>query len=378
MRNRALLVMGLLCTASSAGAHSVLLVDNPAKPASLKLEMDFGASLFAANDMVAVNSFDDDVWPSDYRTRATNNRALGNGRVEFSARKLGWNVAYFYRQDWLIDANRDAVDIYAMDKNGQLPITTRTYQFDYANNGFEADGLKFGYSKDLRANEKSGFILGLSASLLRGLAMRDERTQGMLDVNGTNSTGILKGTQNIYSTFLKSGSGTFYAFNAPQENIANGLGYGFDLGATYYAPNGAKASFVVNDLFGRIRWDKIPHIASVIDTTCTPGCATTGTNAYDAHTLKLDPKFSVSGEYPLGPTMLVGQLESQNGLWFPLAGLRYAVTPSWTAGLDYESRFGSLGLSLTHSNFNISLASQPSGFNSSRVLGLTLGAHYAF
>lgn len=379
----AMLLMGGLCVAGSA--WGVLMLENPAHVPGDGLDVDLTAGAYAGNDMVSVSKFDMDIWPADYRTRSGANLGVGSARVDVGASDRGWNIGYFYRQDWLLEANRDTVDVYVLNQNDQLIGQNRSYDLNYSINGFSADGLRLGYSKMLPLSSGSRVVWGVSASLMRGLSVRQEEARGGL-VSGVAS-GTLSGSRQLYDSRLEAvstGSG-FNDFIPPQAmDVANGLGYGMALGLTWLADNGARASLVVNDLAGRINWERVPLIEQNINNlslpAATPGSdpAVSGRNVYKSLSVNLKPKYLLEGEYPFGRVTAMAKLEGTDGYWFPYVGLGYAVTPALRLGVEYETRFGAFGVNLRHRNYYFGVNTQNLKLADSRAIGASAGLWFSF
>ena len=174
----------LLSLMPTAFAQDLLMVADPAQAVRPGLELKLRGDLFAANDTVPVSKFGNKLWPTDYRTRDGTNRAIGMWRWDVGGNERGWSMGYFRRQDWLLRANRDTVDAYALNQRGQLLAANRRYDLDYALRGFDADGVRLGRSWSLALDGGSGVVWGASASLLRGRGVRiDEVNVNLVSIS---------------------------------------------------------------------------------------------------------------------------------------------------------------------------------------------------
>ena len=72
------------------------------------------------------------------------------------------------------------------------------------------------------------------------------------------------------------------------------------------------------------------------------------------------------------------QLESVDQLWFPQLGVSYPLLANWRLGLNYETRFGSAGLSLQHPRFFVALSSESFSLNESPAMGFAMGMNLPF
>ncbi len=373
-----------LFLASPAWGQGLLAISNPAHPPGMKLDLELTAQAFVGNDMVPVHEVDRDPWPADYRSRPGANLGLGMLRLDVGGSERGWNLGWFHRQDWLLKSNRDTVDAYVLNQRGQLTGQGRRFDLDYSVRGFAADGLRLGYSGTWTLKPGSGLIWGLSASLLRGRDVHLEEAKGeLLSLAGSGS---LNGSRRLHNTRLKpvANATGFNDFGPPSPmSVPDGWGWGLDAGLTWYATNGAVLSLAVNDLAGRIEWDRVPLIEEQVNNLTDPyipggSAAVTGRNVYAPLSLELKPKFLLEGVYPIGRASLSARLEGLDGEWFPQLGLGYALWTNWRVGMEYDTRFGSLAVNLRHRNYFLELRSQDLDWHASRALGAAAGAYLAF
>ncbi len=374
----------------SAWGQDVLMVDNPAHLDHPERSLELSASLFAADDMVPVNHFSDDPWPANYHARSGSNLAVANDRVSLGERRGNWSVAYFQRQDWYLKANQDTVHADYLNQTGQLTSQAGNYNVDYSLRGYSADGLRFGLSKAFAAAESGEGSWGVALALLHGQDVRMETANGSLvnTMAGSNSTGTLTGGRELFNTRLHSVAvaSSLNDFVAPSESIPGGWGYTLDLGMQWRYRNGATFSLAVNDLFGRIRWDRVPLLKQRFDAetvngtlqNINPNGSGQAASSYRSLTLNLKPKLRVAGDYPVGNATLMASAEEMDGELFPQLGVNYLIAENWRVGLEYETRFGSAEISLRHPDFYLALSTQKLNFGESRALGFSAGLNYAF
>ena len=364
----------------------LLMVDSPARLARPANAFDYTGAVFAGNDMVLVSHFSDDRWPANYRARSGTNLAVANMRVTLGERRGDWSVGYFYRQDWQLKANRDTVDAHYLDQAGQLVSQARGFDLDYSLRGFAADGLRLGLSKAFAAAGGGEWTWGVAASLLHGYDVRVETARGNLLT--TLGSATLVGNRQLFNTRLHAvpPSNSFNAFTpAENQDVSAGWGYALDFGLAWQLQNGARLDFAVNDLLGRIKWNRVPLIEQTINGDLAGGslvprmtASISGGNRYQSLNLNLKPKLRIEGGYPLGNTTLTAGAEAVDGQWFPQLAASYRVGSRWRLGLGYETRFGSVQISLRHPNYFLALSSQNLKLNESRALGLSMGLNYPF
>ncbi len=374
-----LLLAALTC---SAWGQDVLQVINPADMPAEGVAMRVGA--YVGNDMVPVKQFDAKVWPN-YQTRSGADLALADLRLDFGASKRGWNVGYFYREDWRLASNRDTVDAYALSQRRQYIGQNRSYELNYRLDGFSADGLRMGHTGLLPMADDARLLWGWSAALLRGQGVKQETVQGVV-ISGASS-GSLHGNREMFNTNLnpaavRNGLNDFVP--GQSMGVSTGLGYGLDLGATWLGKNGERASLAVNDLAASIHWDRLPYLSETINNlsvpaaTPGPGPSFQGVSAYRPLTLRLKPKYLLEGEYPYGHVTAMARLEGADGDWFPQFGLHYALSQSWRLGMDYETRFGAYGLNLRYRAFYAGISTQNPDLARSRAISASAGTVLSF
>lgn len=382
-----------LATSLAWSQDSILMIDNPARLPDLKpdarKQYSLTAAAFIANDMVPVTQFEDDPWPQTYRTRGGDNLGMGNLRLELSASDRGWTAGYFHREDWRLRGNRDTVDAYALGKREQLSGLNRNFDLDYEISGFSADGLKIGYSWSRIVESGRGLVVGISTSLMRGGAVRVESAKGTL-ISLSNSA-TLNGNRSLSYSGLNVVPGAqadgFNDFTpAMPQSSDSGFGYGLDIGASYVFDNGGMVSFAINDLFGKVKWDRVAHIEQNISGLSDPfefsgngGATFTKTSSYKSISLNLDPKYMLEGTLPLRENLnLKARIEHSENSWFPQIGMRYAIGTDWQLGLDYETRFKSSSFSLQGKRLSLALTSKSLKLDESTVLGFSAGLRMPF
>lgn len=361
------------------------MVENPARSAGQDEEMHLSGAMFVADDMVPVRHFDDDLWPADYRTRSGANLGVGNERLSFGERRGDLTVDYFYRQDWLLKGNRDSVDAHYLDQQNLLTSANRSFDLDYSIRGFAADGLRLAFAKAAKSRQGE-WGWGVAVSLLHGYDVRLEEAKGTLV--STLGSGTMNGARSLFNSRLRAVSAPsgFNDFSPPSaQDVSNGWGYAMDLGMYWRFQNGAELALAANDLLGRIKWSDVPLIEQNINGTFVGGSFSSGTSAvvsgsnrYQSLNFHLKPKLSLEGQYPYGNLSMLARLESVDDMWFPQVGVSYQIASRWRLGLQYESRFGAVEISLRHPKYFVSLSSQNLNLDASRALGLAAGLNFTF
>jgi hypothetical protein len=366
----------------AAMAQDVLTIWNPALLPAGGSALQFSASAFAADDMVPVRDIGDARWPADARVTSATERMVGSLRVDAGASDAdGWNAGLFYRQDWSGHATPDTVSAYVRNQYDQLGTQTRGYALDYSLTGFAADGVRVGHSWNWEAAGASQFAFGVSAELMRGVSLRSDSMQGTLQT--ALGAGSLSGSRTDFDTGLAAVQ-TGASFNdfvpSAAQAVADGTGWGLDLGATWIAAGGFRIAFAANDLGARLHWNNVPMIATVATHLSYPYLtpqrtpAVQGLDAYAPVTLRLQAKYMLEADLP-PQAGIVGsaRLEAQGGVVYPQLGLDWEFAPRWNCGIDYDTRFGALGVDLRHGGFSFGLSTQSANLAQSRAVGAELG-----
>ena len=289
---------------SSAWGGSLLQVYDPAAAPMESGALVLHAGAFAADDMVPLRRVTSSTWPADYRTRAGTNVALADARVDLGAVDHGVQVGVFYRQDWLVRANRDTVDAYVLNQRDALASQDRSYVLDERLRGFAARGVRVGYSRALTL-AGGGLRVGASLSLLQATRLLDDTAQGSLVSSGGGGT--LSGQRTRWDSAAQpvAASSSFNAFVPPAaQGVPTGQGWGVDLGADWRRGRYA-LRVAADDLGARIRWSSMPMIVqdiaglSVPYTNPTGSPAVSGVNVYRPYTLRLDPKYHAAASVAL-------------------------------------------------------------------------------
>lgn len=369
------IVAGLaLVLCQAAGADGLLAVVNPAGRAlsSGNWDMAFSGQYFEASDYTSVRHFSDD-WRGPYTPRDGKNLAVSFARADVSARHDSWSVGYFYRQDILLESNRDMTDIVYANKSGTPVQVGRTYYPSLAMNGFQAQGVRL--DKAFAWNEANTLdvTFGVGASLMKGQRTRMGQAQG----NALSTT-----TGYPYNVNLTDAdSQKTYPFMPPGE--VSSLGYALDLGWRLQWQDGKRLDIAINDLLGEIRWKNLPQTTMIANSATATHDAqgyiafnptVSGQNMRVAMTQKLDTKGSIQFHAPLadGMSANLGTEWIKDNL-FPRLGVEYATAHGIEVMADYDTRFRTFGLGATWHEAYLAARTQSMNFDRSRGYGVEAG-----
>jgi hypothetical protein len=363
----------------TALAEGLLAVVNPATRAlpAENLSVTFRGQFFEANDYTSMRHFSDD-WRGNYTPHEGKNLGVSYARADVFAREASWSVGYFYRQDILLESNKDTTDIVHANKTGTPVSIGRTYDISLAMNGFEAQGVRLDKAFTWQTQRAWNATVGVGASLLKGQRTRMGQAHGNALSTATGYTYNLNMTD--------ADSNKTYPF-MPSGEVSS-TGYALDLGLRLQWQNGERLDIAVNDLVGEIRWRNLPL------TTMDANSATatydaqgyilfnptvTGQNSRTGLTQKLDTKGRVQFHAPLAP----GVSANLGAEWikdnlFPSLGLEYAASHALGMTADYDTRFKTFGLGATWHDAYLSVRTQSLNFDQSRGYGVKVGFELKF
>lgn len=363
----------------SAGAEGLLALTNPAVNARAAGNWDVTVSsqYFEATDYTSLRYLSSD-WRGPYTPREGKNLALSFARVDVSARQASWSVGYFYRQDVLLESNRDMTDIVHANKTGTPVPLGRTYNFNLDMNGFQAQGMRLDKAFFWKSGDAMEANFGIGASLMKGMRTRMGQVQG---------TALSTATGYTYNASLTDAdSNRTYPYMPPGETSS--YGYALDLGWHLQWQDGKRLDLAINDLLGAIRWKNLPQETMVANSATASydaqgyivfNASLSGQNSKLAITQKLDTKGSVQFHLPLpdGLSANLGTEWIKNNI-FPRLGLELSATHGIVTMTDYDVRFGTFGLGASWRGAYLSARTQSMNFSQSRGYGIEAGLTHQF
>ncbi len=387
IRNTALplgISFGLSLLSPLAYADGLLAVNNPAKNGTQTLAYA-EADVFEGNDQVAMRQYGND-WQGDYSPRSGQNIGLLAARFEAGAQWNGYRLGTLYRADALVQANRDTSDLVRQYNNNSGYDAGRRYQINYQIKGFEANGVRLSKSFQQTLNAGWQMSWGGGASALRGKRVKVETAAGQvttLNAQDFNANATLDSTN---STLDTSGAGKFNPPYGAQPSLS-GQGYAFDLGVVLRRQDGLRLEAAVNDLAGRMAWKNLPqYVANYANATkyydangyVNFNSTASAQSSYRNLNQALDPKLWLAMGYPLGAFELQAASSYTQGVWLPEVGVAYQVNPQWRLNADFDFRFKTVGVSVRHQWFYLTLRTQNRDFDRSKAYGVSGGVMIPF
>jgi len=363
-----------LALCQAAGADGLLAMVNPAERAmsSGNWNLSMSGQYFEASDYTSMRHFSDN-WQGPYTPRDGRNLAVSFAREDVSAGHGTWSIGYFYRQDVLLESNKDMTDVVYANKTGSPVPLGRTYYPRLAMNGFEANGVRLDKAFSWKAGNTLNITFGVGASLMNGLRTR---------MGGAQGTALSTATGYTYDVNMTdANSQKTYPFMPPGE--VSGIGYALDLGWRLQWQDGKRLDLALNDLGGRIHWKNLPLTNMVANSATATKDAhgyisfnptVYGQNSRVDITQKLDPKGSVQFHAPLADGMSANLgTEWMKGNLFPRLGLEYGTVQGIGVKADYDVRFGTFGLGISWRGAYLAARTQSLNFDQSRGYGVSTG-----
>ncbi len=366
-------------------AGGVLSISNPAKNGH-PLQGYIAADAFFGSDHVKLLDLSA-IDPVRYAPHAGKNVALASANVEMGVQWQGYRLAAISRGDAFLTANRDTVDLVNQYTNALGYDSLRTYAVEYQVRAFEADGLKL--SKSLQFDQIGDWTLkaGMGMSYLRGKSLKLEAINGQAATLNTKDFDAAL-TQSISSTSLNTQN--LSSFNAPFGRFErfSGDGYAIDAGAIWlHRGTGIQVEFAIADLLGEMRWNGVPTNLATLS-TATKSYDSNGFVQYDPTTIRtssyksvsmaLEPKSFLGVGIPWKQMMIKAGTNYTQGEWLPQIGIEHHLQRSWTLGADLETRFSTLGVSVSCSWLQIKLRTDDVNLSKAKATGLSLQARLNF
>lgn len=357
-----------------AAADGLLAVINPADRAqsSNNWEMVLSGQYFEATDYTSVRHFSDD-WQGPYTPRDGKNLAVSYARADVSVRHESWSVGYFYRQDVLLQSNKDMTDIVHANKTGTPIQLGQSYYPSLDMNGFQAQGVRLDKAFSWKTGNALDVAFGIGASLMKGLRTRMGQAQG---------TAVSTATGYTYDVNLTDAdSQKTYPFMPPGD--VTSYGYALDLGWRLQWQDGKRLDIALNDLLGEICWKNLPQMTLVANSATATHDAqgyimfnptVSGQNSRVDMTQRLDTKGSIQFYTPLveGLSANLGT-EWIKGNIFPSLGLGYEMTQGVAVKADYDARFSTFGLGASWRGAYLTARTQSMNLDLSRGYGVEAG-----
>lgn len=366
--------MILALSAATVSASNLLALSNPALIAEERGIYFSGAS-FIGNDFAPVREVRANL-KEDYAPRDGRNLALIAARVESGLDWQGFRIGALYRLEWLGAVQRETLDLYRADRLlFAHPIGVIT-PIDFRLDGFEIRGLQLGKAQRFSMDRGWTIKLGVSGSLLQGQKIRKEQWSGNALAKAARS---LSFSGNAMRTWAVSDSDDIANSFVPayRSGDPGGRGYSLDLGMHVEREDGAFIEWTVADAISRMHWTSIPQITY------------SGSGVYDGALpegkrwrINFDERMPVKQALLLSLPVRTVHVEFSDsvmrGNHFPTIGLRKEYSSDLSARLDYDFRFGTVGVGLAYRAFHIGFTTDTIKLTHAHAYGLDMGIKIGF
>lgn len=356
--------------ASSAVAVDPLAIQSPAH-IGIAREFYAEAGAFLGSDIAPIVQLRKD-WAEDYSPRTGNNLALISARAEAGVQWQGFRLGYVSRQEWFAQATKDAADIVHAEKRQADYDNGRHYDVGYRLRGFTANGYRLGkaFAHDLSAGWTAHW--GIAASVLRGSKVRREDISGDAVGTGGQSYAATADWRRDYSNMNTTSFAPAFRDGQP-----DGRGYAGDFGLRLERNDGLRFEYTVNDLLGRMHWTSIPEM-TLSGTNIFAGTLPGGRMIRVDFNETLPRKQMFLASVPIQAAQVELSDSTAHGYHFPRIGLRPRWNLGWETLLDYDFRFKSIGVALSHHWFFFNIQSDALNLNKARAFGLRFGLRVGF
>lgn len=358
--------------------ESVLAFANPATASGATAAVSAHLHYFLANDPLSVSEYQD-KWQGAYHPRDGRNVGLMSQRADIAFQLAGWRLGAFQRREALIDSNRDATDLVHLYKTrgqvaaGQLFAVSLNYQ------AYDAMGWRVDKAWQWQFAKSSELTLGIGCSILEGRRVRAGAANGSV-------TSLGAGKYNYALGIDDADTRKTYPFQTPGE--PEGRGQAWDLGLSLKTHDVLRLELLVNDLLANIRWRDIPSTVA----NANSGVTTTDANGYIIYTPALSGRnsrrnftqtlpvrwFAGAEASPWKNITVSAGYTHQENLALPQFGAAWEFLNGWQVAADYDTRFGSTGVKLTHPLGFVALRTNQWSLSSAGAYGISAALRWAF
>jgi len=311
---------------------------------------------------------------SDWGTEFdSGSRQWAVSRAEAGFRKKGIEISVFTRALADLRMNSQAVNFYGriarkepLNEGERIPVALRV-------NGFSGSGIRSGY----RHSEESWTISG-------GISVFKTRDL----MSGTLDGEFVAAAENDYD-FSADVDYLYYRdviFDRPNVEKASGIGWAFDVAASWQPMKKLDLNFRAEDLFSRIRWKDAPFTRAQANTDNKSfdddGYAVfaptiSGTEGYrDTFYQDLDPRFYGAAQWQEGSWLAVVQAQYQFGYGLYGAGFGRTLAGGARILASYWPELESIRMELTRGKWQAMLSADEVTW--SNVSAISLGLSYNY
>lgn len=366
----------VLASFECAWAQSPLSGFNPAALSDRPTGAFIDGTFFAGSNAVPLKAIYLDKWDGPFNPDGTNQSDL-YWKTGAGVAYGGWRLAWFYRGEAFMEANRDTIELLRMANLKNIDSADE-FDIDMSVKGFSATGIELSTGFSLDALLK-GLDAGVTARYLRGLQIQEGTLTGAAMTMSLETYDFDLLLDYVYDKNL--------VYSRPDALRGNGNGLSFDLGFRYIYSPALKAELLFRDILGSIYWKNVPYTkaraASEIISFDEDGFqqyspTISGFEGYKDFKQKIPLKTDLSVSYARGPFTLRPELNfigSRSLKWIFL-GYRAGSRTTFSAG--YNLDYNGLSLGASHRIFNIQAFTSNLDLEDANALGLTLSVAHEF
>lgn len=312
--------------------------------------IEFGAQTFQANNAVSIDQFDADF--AGYNPRHSQIYGLGENGVYLQASRAGFTVQAYKKQEIFINAGRETGQLYA-DINARIPPSANTpYAVDFDGYGIEQTGI--GVSKTFQLSGLLGaqnLTVSPAARLYNINRYREIQANGVAAARADGSYDIAVNTAE---------RDTQADFTFPIGDSPSGMGYAFDLEATWQINPALQAFAKAQDLLNYNSIKNAPTTVQTLNSNVNQfdadgflnyNPAIQGRNSRENFDFSLPVKTHVGLAYATGSNWVdtVGvDIRHIQGLVLPRLSAAWVKPVDWldSVGVGYEAHFQAIDLAV--------------------------------
>ena len=329
----------------------VLPFFSPVYVTSLDNSFYVNTNIFLTNDLFRLKDLFNGIKTNDSHIKNGTNIALGDTRTDvgYNSKKYGY-FGYVYKEEVLIDTNKDTVELLYLSTNKKdLPVG-KHYNLDLTIKAFKVQGIEYAKSFDLYHDNGYIFNVGFGLEALQGKDMQDGTIKGNGIVNSKKDYSF-----NIVSSYDYTHN-YLYKLNVKK---ASAYGYSSDL-SLYLKKDGLSLLLLANDLFGKLYWRHLPHsdvnLSSHNKVYDANGYVrykptVSGYEGYKNYTQTLVRKYRAQIAYMHKRYFFKLGSDAMYGIYMPYIEGDYMLTSDFSLGLGYETRFHSVTLKSQYGSF---------------------------
>ena len=310
----------------------------------------------------------------DYDPQSGNNLGVGVGYADVTAPAGRFCLGAFYRNDYVGQASKDALDALVANRAGRPFEVGRTYDLAVESTWLESAGIKVSRVFGFEPRRDWSLQVGVTASLMKALSLRDEALRGTaIATSGDYAVGTASLTRSM-SDYPRKDFNPYVGKADP-----DGYGYAADIGVVVQSPTGWVTEFTVMDAYARINWQDVPRSVERADNQTIRYDANLNREAFiqgvDQRvnvSKAIEPRYRLSQAVPLGRgfTALLSN-DYAYDTHFPALALRRQWVNS-VGELAYDTETHAVSIDWRWAWLTVSVTSNDLDFGDATVLGAGL------